>query len=344
MNIPILNIYYMLIYAWNVLDEADCLQLQVQDCTQLVDLFARVLHSGAESILRRGLDRGYITRSDHLSGVKGKLDLGATLKKNTMACAQAVCEYDDLSYDVLHNRILATTMRRLLTVRDLDPDISDQLYTTCYRMHQVRDVELSSRTFRAVQLYRNNRQYRLLMDVCHLICRSGLVTEAAGEAEFRDFIRDERRMRVVFERFVRNFYRKHNTGFSVVGNRLTWAGLQGDRQSLDLVPEMRTDTRLKSKDKLIVIETKFVPRVLQKGLTRETLRSAHLYQLFAYVTNISKHITLPIEGILLYPVVDTSYDLRFRMSGNAYRVYALDLERPWQDIEHELLSLTATTG
>lgn len=341
MNIPILNIYHMLIYAWDVLDEADCLDLQVQDCTKLVDLFARVLHSGTESILRRGLDRGYLTRSDHISGVKGKLDLGATLKRNTVACAQVVCEYDDLSYDVLHNRILATTMRRLLTVRDLNPSISDQLYGTCYRMHQVHDIELSGRMFRAVQLYRNNRQYRLLMDVCHLIFRSGLVTESAGEAEFRDFIRDERRMRIMFERFVRNFYRKHATGFRVTGNRLKWAELQGQSKSLELLPEMRTDTRLRSKEKLIIIETKFVPRVLQRTLVRETLRSAHLYQLFAYVSNISKQTVLPVEGILLYPVVDTAYDVRFKIGGNAYRVYALDLNRPWQCIESDLLSLPA---
>jgi 5-methylcytosine-specific restriction endonuclease McrBC regulatory subunit McrC len=58
MKIPIQNIYYLLVYAWDSLEEADLLQIEPEQSTDLLDLFANVLSSGVAHILRRGLDRG----------------------------------------------------------------------------------------------------------------------------------------------------------------------------------------------------------------------------------------------------------------------------------------------
>ena len=60
MKIPILNIYYLLCYAWNKLEESGLVDVKTEDSTTLLDLFARVLISGTTHILKRGLDRGYI--------------------------------------------------------------------------------------------------------------------------------------------------------------------------------------------------------------------------------------------------------------------------------------------
>ncbi len=42
MTIPILNIYYLLCYAWNKLDEGEVLSLQIEDDAPLADLLFRL--------------------------------------------------------------------------------------------------------------------------------------------------------------------------------------------------------------------------------------------------------------------------------------------------------------
>jgi len=54
MKIPILNIYYLLCYAWNQLEESEIVNVNTEDSTTLLDLFARVLVSGTNHILKRG--------------------------------------------------------------------------------------------------------------------------------------------------------------------------------------------------------------------------------------------------------------------------------------------------
>ena len=346
MKIPILNIYYMLVYAWDVLDEAESLRIQAEDCTQLVDLFARVLHSGSESILRRGLDRGYICRHEALAGIRGKVDLSASIKANVIRHAKAICEFDELSHDVLHNRVLKSTIRRLLNVPDLSLELRDRLGETYHRLHQISEVGITEQVFRSVQLYRSNRSYRLLMDVCRLIHRAKLTTEEAGETEFRDFFRDERRMRRLFEAFVRNFYRREQTVFRVSRTTLKWQKTTGSEQSLSRLPRMQTDVTLTSADRVIVIDTKYVPKMLVEYWGKLSIRASHLYQLFAYLKNICAHIgaARPLVGVLLYPSAGANMEFDFCLHGHQVKVCTLDLNRHWRQIEIELLRLIESTG
>jgi 5-methylcytosine-specific restriction enzyme subunit McrC len=342
MKVPILNIYYMLVYAWDVLDEAESLRIEAQDCTQLVDLFAKVLHSGAETILRRGLDRGYLCRREALAGIRGKLDLSASIKANVVRHARTICEYDELSHDVLHNRVLKSTIRRLLNVPDLSSELRDSLAETYHRLQQISEVAITDRVFRSVQLYRSNRSYRLLLDVCRLVHQAKLTTEEAGEIEFRDFFRDEHRMRQLFEKFVRNFYRREQTTFRVGRTNMKWQEVTASKQNLAYLPKLQTDATLSSAERVIVIETKFVPQVFVEYRGKWSIRSSHLYQLFAYLKNIAARIgkSRPLTGILLYPSAWQSIPpLEYCLHGNQVKVCTLDLNQHWREIEADLLRI-----
>ena len=55
--IPIQNIYYLLCYAWDLLEEADELAVGIEDLPRVEDLLARLLINGTRRLLRRGLIR-----------------------------------------------------------------------------------------------------------------------------------------------------------------------------------------------------------------------------------------------------------------------------------------------
>jgi 5-methylcytosine-specific restriction enzyme subunit McrC len=344
-TIPIQNLFYLLLYAWDVLEESEAVEIDAAECTQLVDLFARVLHRATEHILRRGLDRGYLALRSELPGIRGKVDISASVKAGAFSKGKAVCEFDEFTHDVLHNRILKSTIRRMLLVPDLDESLREELGQTFQRLHQIAEIALSDAAFRSVQLNRNNREYRLPMEVCRIIHNSQLIEDSPGEVRFMDFFRDERRMRVLFETFVRNFYRRETRGtaFRVCRNRLEWARTRGSAAAMQRLPFMRTDVRLRSRRRTILVETKFVPRMYQTYFGRETLRSNHLYQLFAYLVNLGDHEAgrRSLEAILLYPTVSASCDLEYEMFGYRVRVFALDLNRRWQFVHDDLLRLLA---
>jgi hypothetical protein len=46
-----------------------------------------------------------------------------------------------------------------------------------------------------------------------------------------------------------------------------------------------------------------------------------------------------LEGILLYPTVDASLDLRYTIHGHAFRVVTIDMNSSWHAIKDNLLCM-----
>ena len=78
-SVPIENIYYLLCYAWNRLDERDLVHVTSTDYTHLLDLLARVLVFGTSHLIKRGLDRGYILESEDLRMLRGRINISTTI-------------------------------------------------------------------------------------------------------------------------------------------------------------------------------------------------------------------------------------------------------------------------
>ena len=246
MKIPIQNIYFLLCYAWDTLEEGNIVHVQQDECRSYADLFARVLESGVTHLLKRGLDRGYVTEAEDTSSLRGKLDVSTTIKHNSLQHARVHCLFDTLSHDVTHNRIIKTTIGRLVRCGELDRDLRNRLLGVYRRLHDVSAIDLSSSVFGRVTLHRNNAFYGFLLQVCRLVFECLLVDEKTGEAAFRDFLRDEKAMARVFERFVFNFFRKEQSVFRVRSDRIDWQEVIAREEHLRFLPTMRTDVSLAS--------------------------------------------------------------------------------------------------
>jgi 5-methylcytosine-specific restriction enzyme subunit McrC len=339
-SIPIQNIYYLLCYAWNKLDEGETVEVSSLDSIELADLFALVLASGTRHLLRRGFDRDYLAFSEETPRIRGRINFPETIKRNLMTLRRPLCEFDELSYDVLHNRILKTTINGLLAVDNLDKRIKEELWETSRWLREVSTVRLSSQVFRRVQLHRNNNYYRFLLNVCELVYESLLVDEQTGQTRFRDFLRDEGKMRALFEEFVRNFYRLRQTNFNVRSRKLQWHIETEDSAVLSHMPEMRTDICLESDSRQVILDCKFAKDVFSSYFDKESLKPAHLYQMYAYLNHAREEFEWShLEGILLYPVVKQKVDLRFRLDGFPFQIRTIDLNQNWQDIEERLLEI-----
>lgn len=341
MNIPIQNIYYMLCYAWDKLAERDVVDVEAIDSATLADLFSKVLVSGSNHLLRRGFDRGYVCEREWTSRLRGRVLLSEVIARGPRHSTTLPCEFDELSYNVLHNQILKSTVCRLVHVRDLAKESVEDLLDLRRRLEHIEEIELNARAFGRVQLHRNNQFYEFLMRVCELLYRNLLAAEGAGASRFMDFVRDEKQMASLFEGFVRKFYGTHSS-YSVKREDIYWRWQAVDEASDDVLPKMQTDVSLTTATRKIIIDCKYTPEATKRHYEAEKLRSGHLYQMFAYLNNLPPgKLSDSCEVMLLYPTVDAPIRYGYTDSGRTISIRSINLNQPWQGIHDDLLALVA---
>ena len=341
MKVPVRNIYYLLCYAWDHIGEGETIDVGSDEFGGLVDLFAKVLNEGVARLVSRGLDRDYLTAHEDIRGVKGKLDLATTMKRNLLLNGKTHCAFDELSYDVPQNRILKATLHSLTLVAALDPAQKQRTERLYRKLDAVSNVRLTASLFRTVRIHRNNRFYSFLLHLCRIIHENLLVNEVEGTAQFRDFREDKHQMGLVFQQFVKTFCERE-TDYRVSAPRIDWFGAEGSETDLRHLSGMQTDIVLQSPERTIIVDTKFYGSPLNARFGEERVRSDHLYQIFAYVTNWAaaapSHDPEP-EGWLLYAAVDGDFDYRFDLVMRRIRACSIDLSREWREIETNLREL-----
>jgi 5-methylcytosine-specific restriction enzyme subunit McrC len=331
--IPIKNIYYLLSYAWNKLEESELVDVSAEDESDLLNLLGRVLLNGTKTLLKRGIDRQYITENEVYQGIKGKVNITDSLRKNLFSKGLSVCEFDELSADILPNQILKTTLQNLTQISGLSPTIKQEIRTIIYRLHEVNEIVLTETVFHQVQINRNNSFYAFLLNISELIHQNLLINEETGNFQFKDFLKDERQMARLFEEFIRNFYKIEIPEAKVSREDLRWK-MAGKMHHF--LPKMQTDISIKINDRKLIIDAKYYKETLQKYYDSEKIHSQHLYQLFAYLKNQENELA---TGILIYPTVQKSLSLAYTHEGHTIRIETLNLNQDWRGVKVDLLRI-----
>jgi len=285
MPIPIENVYYLLCYAWNKLDEKDQVRISIDGKTKLVDLFTKVLINGCKILLKQGLERNYIEETIEVAGIKGKLELGPTIKSGLLFKQRTVCSLDEYSYDILTNRILLSTLYSLLRIKEVDVNLHGQVKEIIRRFSGITPIELNKRHFATVHLHRNNRIYGFLMNVCHTIFENSLPSEEKGRWLFKDFIHDKKKMNRLFEAFLFNFYKIEFPKWKVRKEYIYWKFNSFSDSTLSFLPRMETDISIYTPDEKIIVDAKYYPEVFTSRFESKKLHPHNLYQIFSYLIN-----------------------------------------------------------
>ena len=335
MPIPIKNIYYLLVYAWNKLEESELVDVSAEDESDLLNLLGKVLLNGTKTLLKRGIDRQYLTENEVYQGIRGKVNITDSLRKNLFSKGLSVCEFDELSADILPNKILKTTLQNLTQISNLSPSLKQEIRTIIYRLHEVNEIVLTNTIFHQVQINRNNSFYAFLLNISELIYKNILINEETGKFQFKDFLKDERQMARLFEEFIRNFYKIEVPEAKVFREDLRWKMAGETHQFL---PKMQTDISIKIHNRKLIIDAKYYQETLQKYYDSEKIHSQHLYQLFAYLKNQEDESA---EGILIYPTVQKSLSLAYTHEGHTIRIETLNLNQDWRGVKEDLLGIIA---
>mgnify|MGYP003367624535 FL=1 len=339
--IPIQNIYYMLSYAFQVLNEQRYKNVATEHFENVADLCAAILIKGLSKQLKRGLMKDYIPKREPLTALRGKMEISETLKTNSIIKRQVLCSYDEFSETAYMNRIIKTTMLRLM-VADVDKSRKKEMKKLLVFLSNVEPLPIYSINWN-LRYDRNNQTYRMLISVCYLVLKGLPQTQSDGTTKLMDFL-DEQRMHRLYEKFILEYFRKEHPELTVGAPQILW---QLDDDFCDMLPVMQSDIVLEKDDNILIIDAKYYAHTTQQRFNKATVHSANLYQIFTYVKNKQEELKdrqVTVSGMLLYAKTDEQIvpDNTYQMSGNQISVKTLDLNCGFDEIREQLDSIITT--
>lgn len=333
--IPVQNIYYMLSYAFQILKEKGYKELATEQFHNTAELCAAILAKGINSQIKRGLNREYLTSSEPLSNLRGKLDISESIKTLTIQKKQLVCTYDRFSVNTDMNRIIKTTAL-LLMKANIDKSRKKELRSLMMFFNDVEPIDLHTVNWN-LQYNRNNRTYQMLIGICRLVYKGLLQTQKDGSAKLMDFF-DEQRMHHLYEKFILEYYRQEHPEVTANAAQIPW---QLDDGFDEMLPKMQTDIMLTRGTSVLSIDAKYYNHTTQIQYGVNTLHSGNLYQIFTYVKNKEHELAgqeHTVSGMLLYAGTDEDVypGGTYQMSGNTIVARTLDLNRDFSAIRADL--------
>ena len=334
--IAIQNVYYMLSYAFQVLNEQGYKNIAAEKFENTAELCAAILSRGIAVQIKRGLGREYIPITESRAVLRGKLEIVDSIRYRTILKRQMVCTYDDFSVNTYKNQIIKSTILLLLKA-DITKNRKKELRKRLVYFKDIEEIDLHQIRWN-IQYDRNNQTYRMLLAICYLVVHGLLQSQTEGNTKLMDFL-DEARMYHLYEKFIFEYYRKEYHQIKVNASQISW---QLDNEEKTYLPIMQSDIMLNYGEKTLIIDAKYYDKhVMQTQFSKSSVRSAHLYQIFTYVKN--KEVELAnqpheVSGILLYAKTDeaTLPNIEYQMSGNKIGVCTLDLNQDFPEIRRQL--------
>jgi 5-methylcytosine-specific restriction enzyme subunit McrC len=336
-NIPIKNIFYMLVYSWGYPQEQNLISITQKDHKDLTNMFADVLIKKLKILIKKGIYKEYKDTQEHTSIIKGKINFKDSLKKFSFKRGKLDVEYEELTIDTVHNQIIKKIITSLLQYEGLETQFKLELSRILKYFVAVSDINIQNKDFENLLYHKNNYHYKFIIILCRFIWEKLLLHEStASEQTFNDFSRDHKELATLFEKFVRSFYATELKGAKVKSQQFNWAS---SGSIAAFLPVMRTDISIELAEEKIILDTKFYHNALNESYGKQSIRSAHVYQVFSYLKNDITANNKKQTGILLYPQVEKAITLNGKIHDYEFKVCTVNLYAEWRKIHDRLLEV-----
>ncbi len=332
--INVKNIYWMLAYAFRILNKTDISKVGTEEFDNIYDMFAVMITRGINYQIKKGINREYIEYSDEISTVKGKIDLSETIKRKSLLNKRIVCTFDDYSTNSYLNRIIKTASCYLLKSNKLSKDNRNNLRKTLYFFDDVELLDKKTIQWNSIRYNKNNSSYKLLINISYLILEGLIVNKENDRVEFLDYI-DDQKMHKLYEKFLYEYYKYHFPELNPSVPQVKW---DTDEKMISLFPIMQTDLMLEYKDKKLIIDAKYYSKIMQSQFDKETFRNNNIYQIYTYVKNKDIDNTGNVMGLLLYAKTDEE-NIGWNeqiIGNNTFIITDLDLSNSFEIIKEKL--------
>ena len=334
-TIYIKNIYYMLSYAFKVLNEKSYKKIEVENFENISELLSEILAIGVSKQIKQSLVKDYIEISETTSSIKGKINITDSINEQSFIKGQLNCTYDEFSLNCYLNKILKSTFN-LLIKSDISRKRKKKLKNLLMYFREVDLIDVNSINWK-IRFDRNNQTYKMLINICYLVITGLIHSEKVGDKKLMEFF-DDQQMSSLYEKFLLNYFKKEHPNILTHAPQIDW---QIDEGIDLLLPKMKTDVTLEYQNKILIIDAKFYSQNTLKNYGKNIHNTSNLYQIFAYVKNKQIEVQgkdIEVSGMLLYVKTSQSIqpDSDYVMSGNKISVKTLDLNQNFSLIKEQL--------
>lgn len=336
-KIPIQNIYYIALYAWNKVRDKDRIeQLDLENIETINDVIIDLFLMESTRITRKGLYGSYLAANHETEFIKGKINVKESIR---LTPPTLNCRYDEFSQDHLTNQLLKATLRELFFMNNIKEKQKKKARKLLLSFQEVSDLNQSDYAFQMVQYNRLNKDYEFALDLAYLIYQHSIPTEDKERKQFIAIDQNEERMSAIFEEFLRNFYRRH-TDYPVRARYYRWDLEAMPGSGIGLIPRMETDVEIEKLAEKIIMDAKYYQSAFTERFDNRRFISENLYQITAYLRKNLNKEDRNLRGILIYPTTGFEFHEKYRAKeGYQVELKSINLNQDWWKIERDLLHL-----
>ncbi len=254
-----------------------------------------------ETVIGPHFHHEYMTESDDLTHIKGKLNFQQQAVKLPSQLHTFSCTFDEFSIDNPLNRLIKATLQR---IQDLcrNEENKKRAFNFSSLMHDVQDEEINPAYLSQLHFNRLNEAFKGIVEFCWMILFGSTYSVEQGPQSYYALIFD---MNLVFEKYITKLLRHSLQEYTFhYQEDLHLASdhhpeFEYKRNKKRLIPDIIVKEQGVS---IGIIDTKYKP-----DLSRGYISNADTYQMMAYcVANESD------KALLLYPKLPAQDELKER--------------------------------
>lgn len=345
--IPVRNLWLLMLYASSLFRDFENAKTAVEDNPDdIPDLVAEMLCHKVEHRIQRNLSYGYQARETVLGKVRGRINLLYTESHRLLDQGKVACRFDELTVDTARNRFVRAALEKISKIVSRDV-LAHRCRSLAARLKCMGVTgECPGRGEVSINRFgRHDANDQTMIAAAHLAFNLALPTEAEGMKHLSSPDREITWVRKLYEKGIAGFYDVvlSGKGWRVnAGKTINWP-IESKSSGIDkILPSMRTDIILDhlSAGRRIVVDTKF-NAVVERGWYREeTLRSGHIYQIYAYLRSQESSgdpLAANSTGLLLHPSVGDTVNEKVIIQNHEIRFSTVDLGETAKKIRERLL-------
>ncbi len=348
-RIPVRNLWLLMLYASDLFRHINRGKIAVEENPEdIPDLVAEILARFVERRLMRNLSFGYQSKRAVLSRVRGKIDQLKTERYQLLARGMVACRFEDLTVNTPRNRFVRAALNAIAKIVSRS-DLAHRCRSLSGSLKRmgVTGEKPSRSEVSADRFGRHEANDQQMVAAAHLAFDLALPTEATGTRLLAIPDREITWVRRLYEKAVAGFFDVvlSPSGWRIdAGKTIGWL-IDKKTSGIDkILPSMRTDVVLDHHDtgRRIVIDTKFTSIVTRGWYREESLRSAYIYQIYAYLRSQEGKgdpLSANASGLLLHPSIHAMMDESVVIQGHEIRFATVDLGATAHEIRKQLLKV-----
>lgn len=346
-KIPVRNLWLLLLYASDLLREIDSAKKGIDEMPDDIPiLVTEMLVKRVEHRLKRSLSLSYVKEHSILNRVRGRIDTLQTERHQLLLRGKVACHFERFDSNTIVNRFVRAALSRCAgLVSSSDKVLAHRCRVLSGYMANLGVVgDCPTRSeIQSVRLTGSHSQDAKMLSLARLVFDLAIPSELAGKNSISDLERNEY-VRKLFEKAVGGLYRFNlvSQGWRVLTSKqLKWQIESCSVGMQSLLPGMETDIVLENtaEQTRIVVDTKFAAMLTTGQFGQASIKSNHLYQIYAYLRSQegSDDLSNNSCGLMLYPSIGMEFCETALIQGHQIRFATVDLTASGMKIKHQIL-------